>query len=50
MPFILFLYYASVYQIAIKENAVASTLSNMYVVAATLFTPIAALIFVKDWK
>ncbi|EIM40049.1 hypothetical protein HADU_03853 [Acinetobacter sp. HA] len=47
---LLFLYYASVYQIAIKENAVASTLSNMYVVAATLFTPIAALIFVKDWK
>ena len=48
--FILFIYYSSVYQVAIKEKAVASTLSNMYVVAATLFTPIAELIFVKDWK
>lgn len=48
--FVLFIYCSSVYQVAIKEKAVASTLSNMYVVAATLFTPIAALIFVKDWK
>lgn len=48
--FVLFIYYSSVYQVAIKEKAVASKLSNMYVVAATLFTTIAALIFVKDWR
>ncbi|TCB47338.1 hypothetical protein E0H80_16200 [Acinetobacter sp. ANC 4779] len=48
--FVLFLYYAGLNSFAIKENSVAATQANMFVVAATLFAPLAALVFVQDWK
>lgn len=48
--FILFFYYAGLNSIAISEKSVAATQANMFVVAATLFAPLAALIFVQDWK
>lgn len=48
--FVLFFYYAGLNSSAIKENSVAATQANMFVVAATLFAPLAALIFVQDWK
>lgn len=48
--FVLFFYYAGLNSFAIKEKSVAATQANMFVVAATLFAPLAALIFVQDWK
>lgn len=48
--FVLFFYYAGLDSFAIKEKSVAATQANMFVVAATLFAPLAALIFVQDWK
>ncbi|MEG6548156.1 hypothetical protein V6C59_20075 [Acinetobacter bereziniae] len=47
---ILFIYYVKLHGIAGVEKSIAATQANMFVVAATLFTPIAALIFVQDWK
>src|SRR5690606_18126555 len=48
--FVLFFYYTSLDKHAISEKSIASTQANMFVVAATLFAPVAALIFVQDWK
>ena len=48
--FVLFFYYAGLNDFALKEKSVAATQANMFVVAATLFAPLAALIFVQDWK
>ena len=48
--FVFIFYDSSLQAHAIHEKSVAATQANMFVVAATLFTPIAALVFVQDWK
>lgn len=48
--FIFFFYYIELDKFAIAEKSIAATQANMFVVAATLFAPLAALIFVQDWK
>lgn len=44
------IYYMGLHKYAHTESSIAATQANMFVVAATLFAPIAALILVQDWK